>query len=176
LMLLSKIFPEPCMFLLLHCLGTILALTCLASCQLSCSPPPSLGSSGRHHSTPSAALRRPLCHSVPWPNSFIIRVRSRDKVVAVSLFKACKVADAMPDSLHRRGTRPANGHCPRGWTSDLFSFQPSPELGGSPGYTPGDCLTCWVYSTTFVQCLYLSCYLSESKPVLSYLLLHLLPQ
>jgi hypothetical protein len=33
---------------------------------------------------------------------------------------------------HRRGTRPVNGHCPRGWTSDLFSFQPRPELGGSP--------------------------------------------
>ncbi len=29
--------------------------------------------------------------------------------------------------LHRPGTRPV-----RGWTSDLFSFQPRPELGGSP--------------------------------------------
>jgi hypothetical protein len=44
------------------------------------------------------------------------------------------------------------------------------------GYTPGDRLTSWVYSTTFVQCLYISCYLSENKPVLSYLLLRLLPQ
>jgi hypothetical protein len=33
---------------------------------------------------------------------------------------------------HRRGTRPINGHRPRGWTSDLFSSQPTPELGGSP--------------------------------------------
>jgi hypothetical protein len=33
---------------------------------------------------------------------------------------------------HRRGTRPVNGHRLRGWTSDLFSFQPRPELGGSP--------------------------------------------
>jgi hypothetical protein len=33
---------------------------------------------------------------------------------------------------HRRGTRPVNGHRPSGWTSDLFSFQPRPELGGSP--------------------------------------------
>ncbi len=33
------------------------------------------------------------------------------------------------------------------------------------GYTPGDRLTSWVYSTTFVQCLYLSCYLSKNKPV-----------
>jgi hypothetical protein len=41
---LSTNFPKPCMFLLLLCLGTILALTCPASCQLSCSPPPSSGS------------------------------------------------------------------------------------------------------------------------------------
>ncbi len=34
--------------------------------------------------------------------------------------------------LHRRGTRLVNGHCPRGWTSDLFSSQPRPELGGNP--------------------------------------------
>jgi hypothetical protein len=40
----------------------------------------------------------------------------------------------------------------------------------------GDRLTSWVYSTTFVQYLYISCYLSENKPVLSYLLLHLLPR
>jgi hypothetical protein len=43
------------------------------------------------------------------------------------------------------------------------------------GYIPGDCLTSWVYSTTCVQCLYISCYLSDNKPVLSYLLLCLLP-
>ncbi len=43
---LSKIFPKPCMFLLLLCLGTILAPSCPASCQLSCSPPPSSGSVG----------------------------------------------------------------------------------------------------------------------------------
>ncbi len=50
------------------------------------------------------------------------------------------------------------------------------SLGGAlwrAGYAPGDCLTSWVYSTTFV---YISCYLSENKPVLSYLLLRLLPQ
>ncbi len=41
---LSKIFPKPRMFLLLLCLGTILAPTCPASCQPICSPPPSSGS------------------------------------------------------------------------------------------------------------------------------------
>jgi hypothetical protein len=30
------------------------------------------------------------------------------------------------------GTRPVNGHRHRGWTSDLFSSQLKPELGGSP--------------------------------------------
>ncbi len=33
---------------------------------------------------------------------------------------------------HRRGTRLVNGHRHRGWTSDLFSSRPRPELGGSP--------------------------------------------
>ncbi len=32
----------------------------------------------------------------------------------------------------RRGIRNASGHRLRGWTSDLFSSQPRPELGGSP--------------------------------------------
>ncbi len=54
-------------------------------------------------------------------------------------------------SLHRHGTRLINRHRPRGWTSDLFSSQPRPELGGSPVESwlhPGDRLTSWVYSTT----------------------------
>jgi hypothetical protein len=43
LMPLQIFFPKPCMFLLLLCLGTILALTCPVSCQPSFSPPPSSG-------------------------------------------------------------------------------------------------------------------------------------
>ncbi len=43
---LSKNFPKPCMFLLLLCLGTILAPSCPASFQPSCSPPPLSGSVG----------------------------------------------------------------------------------------------------------------------------------
>jgi hypothetical protein len=35
-------------------------------------------------------------------------------------------------SLHKHGTRPNSEHCPKGWTSDLFSSQRKPELGGSP--------------------------------------------
>jgi hypothetical protein len=43
------------------------------------------------------------------------------------------------------------------------------------GYTPADRLTSWVYSITLVQYLYMSCYISVNKPVLSYLLSRLLP-
>jgi hypothetical protein len=46
LTLLSKFFSKPCRFLLLLCLGTILAPTCPASCQPSCSSPPLSGSVG----------------------------------------------------------------------------------------------------------------------------------
>ncbi len=58
-----------------------------------------------------------------------------------------------------------------------------PSRGQSSGgalwraaYTPADRLTRWVYSITLVQYLYISCYLSVNKPVLSYLLSRLLPQ
>jgi hypothetical protein len=81
-------------------------------------------------------------------------------------------------SLHRCGTRPISGHCPRDWTSDLFSSQLRPELGGAlwrAVYAPGDGQTSPAYSSQSVQCLYINHLLSVNKLVLSYLLLHLLP-
>jgi hypothetical protein len=81
-------------------------------------------------------------------------------------------------SLHRSGTRPVNGHRPRGWISVLFSSQPRPELGGAlwrAAYTLGDSQTSPVYSSQPVQCLDINRLLSVNKPVLSYLLLCLLP-
>jgi hypothetical protein len=63
LILLSKFFPKPCMFRLLLCLGTILAQTCPASCQPSCSPPLSSGSIG-------AASFHPLGCSTMAPMQF----------------------------------------------------------------------------------------------------------
>jgi hypothetical protein len=45
----------------------------------------------------------------------------------------------------------------------------------TPAYTPGDGQTSWVYSNNPVQYLYISCYVTVNKPVLSYLLLRLLP-
>jgi hypothetical protein len=67
LMQFSNFFPKPCMFLLLLCLGTILAPTSLASCQPSCSPPPSSGSVG-------AASFHPLNHSTMAPTRFCATV------------------------------------------------------------------------------------------------------
>jgi hypothetical protein len=46
----------------------------------------------------------------------------------------------------------------------------------TPVYTPGDVQTSWVYSSNPVLHLYISCYLTVNKPVLSYTLLCLLPQ
>ncbi len=81
-------------------------------------------------------------------------------------------------SLNRRGTRPVNGHHPRGWTSDLFSSQLRPDLRGAlwrAAYAPGDGQISPAYSSQPVQCLYINCLLFVNKPVLSYLLLHLVP-
>ncbi len=52
----------------------------------------------------------------------------------------------------------------------------SPGMYSESWLHPWDRLTSWVYFTTCVQYLYISCYLSDNKPVLSYLLLFLLPQ
>jgi hypothetical protein len=54
--------------------------------------------------------------------------------------------------------------------------QSSGEALWTPAYTPGNGQTSWVYSSNPVLHLYISCYLTVNKPVLSYLLLCLLPQ
>ncbi len=79
--------------------------------------------------------------------------------------------DAVP--ISSTGTAPEVG--------PLTSSPPSrgQSSGGAPwraGYISGDHLTNWVYATTCVQYLYISCYLLDNKPELSYLLLCLLPQ
>jgi hypothetical protein len=98
---LSKIFPKPCMFLLLPCLGTILAP--------SCSPPPLVWVRRGGlvpplqplYDGPYAVLHRS-------PRSFTIRVGSRDEVVAVSHLKVCTAADATPGSPRRSGRLPGS--------------------------------------------------------------------
>ncbi len=82
-------------------------------------------------------------------------------------------------SLHSSGTHTISGHRLRDWTSDLSSCQLTPELRGEPcreKATPlVDGQNSWVYSSTLVQSLYISCYVFSNKLVLSYLLLCLLP-
>ncbi len=72
---------------------------------------------------------------------------------------------------------------PTGTATEVGSLTSSPpsrgQSSGEPcGHLPTPQLTVLpvgVYSITVVQYLYISCYLSDNKPVLSYLLLHLLP-
>jgi hypothetical protein len=86
------------------------------------------------------------------------------------------IQEVFPHSLHRRGTRPINRHRQRGWTSDLFSFQPRPELGGAlwRAASPGDSQTSPAYHSKPAQYLYINHYVIAYKPVQSYLLLRLL--
>ncbi len=192
---LSKIFPKPCMCLLLLCLGTILTPSCLASSQPSYSPPPSSGSVGAawfHPFSRSTTTLTRSCAAVPAPSPSesgrgmrwspsaasrlarprtprpAARVAAADRracAQAVAATKRVSFSDPLVSSpssssapprdgpgtvflpgeevlhardrrrlhsLHRHGIRPVNGHRPRGWTSDLISSQPRPELGGSP--------------------------------------------
>jgi hypothetical protein len=62
--------------------------------------------------------------------------------------------------FHRYGTRPVNGHRPRGWTSDLFCSQPRPELGVSPVES---CLRPWRRSNQ-ADILYPLCTVPFYKP------------
>ncbi len=201
---LSTNFPKPCMFLLLLCLGTILAPTCPASCQLSCSLPPSSGSVGvawlhpfsrtttaPMRSCPAASAPSPskLGPGIRWSPSAALRLarpqtpslaarivaadlRARAQAVLLQpsgsrfqtrwslhllLYRRCHETVPSPfsyptrrflhaqdrqrhHSCHRHGNHPVNGHRHRGWTSDLFSSQPRPELRGSPVDT---CLHPW---------------------------------
>jgi hypothetical protein len=101
-------FPKPCVFLPFLCLGTILALTCPASCQPNALRPLVWVRQGGlvpplqpPYDSPYVVLRRNPC-------SFTIRVSLRDEVVAVSRLKACTAADAMPGSPRRCGRTPGS--------------------------------------------------------------------
>jgi hypothetical protein len=76
------------MFLLLLCLGTILALTCPMSCQPSCSPPPSSGSVG-------VAWFHPFSRSTTAPTrscaaALVLHYQSQDEVVAISSLRLAR--------------------------------------------------------------------------------------
>ncbi len=224
------------MFLLLLCLGIILALICPASWQPSCSPPPSSESvgaawfhpysrcttaptqscaaapapspseSGRGTRwSPSAGLRlaRPRRHA--WQpklprqtTGFTPRLSCRNQAGLVfrpAGFFTVSSGTATRRSQNRFPTRrggfcmPGTGGAITGATDavpvpstgtatevgPLISSPPSrgQSSGGAlwtPAYIPGDRPASWMYSTTCVQYLYISCYLSDNKSVLSYLL------
>jgi hypothetical protein len=150
------------MFLPLLCLGTILAPSCPASCQPSCSPPPSSGSIRAVWFHPfSRSTMSPMrsCAAAPRgrvpgsrPSGLAATSGSRFQTrwfLCLLLHRRCHATVPEPfsyparrflhawdqrrlHSLHRRGTCPVSRHRPRSWTSDLFSSEPRPELGGSP--------------------------------------------
>jgi hypothetical protein len=188
------------MFLLLPCLGTILA----PSCPASCSPPPSSGSieaawfhpfsrsttaPTRFYAAAPAPSPSESGHEMRWLPSAALRLarprtprlaarvaaadrRARAQAVSLQPSRSCSQTrwslhlllpwrrhETVPEPFsyparrflhaqdrrchhrcHRHGTRPVNGHRHGGWTSDLFSSQLRPELGGAlrtPAYTPG---------------------------------------
>jgi hypothetical protein len=68
---LTKIFPKPCMFLPLLCLGAVLVPPCPASYQLSCSPPPlsrSIGAPWFHPFSHSTTAPAQSCTMAPSPS------------------------------------------------------------------------------------------------------------
>jgi hypothetical protein len=107
LMLLSKIFQKAFMFLLLLCLGTIPAPTCPASCQLSCSRPPSFGPIGAasfHPFSRSTTAPTWFCATAPAPSLSGLGCGTRSS--PVNRLKACTAVDATPGSPPRHGRPP----------------------------------------------------------------------
>ncbi len=168
------------MFLPLLCLGTILALTCPASCLPSCSPPPLSGyvkAAWFHPFSRSTTAPTQSCAAAP--RSFTIRVGSRDKVVAISRLKACTAADATPGSPRCRGRLPGSRPSSlaagkRVSFSDPLVSSPSPSSAlphDGPGtvFVPGKEVSS-VRCYTLSSLLYLCCYTSVRCYALSSLL------
>ncbi len=148
LMLLSKNFQKPCMFLLFLCLGTILVPSCQMSCQATSSPSPLVWVRQGGVIPPLQPLYDgPYAVLCRGPRSFTFRVGSRDKVIAVSCLKACTAADATSGSPCRRG-RPPGPHpggpaaTKRVSFSDPLVSPPSPPAQSRDGpgtvFLPGE--------------------------------------
>jgi hypothetical protein len=135
------------MFLLLLCLGTILVPTCPASCQPSCSPPPSSGSVG-------AASFHPFSRSTTAPTWFYAAAPAPSPSKSgrgtrwspSKRLKACTAADATPGSPPRRGRQPGPRPGGPAATKQVFSdplvsppSSPAPPQNG-PGtvFLPGE--------------------------------------
>ncbi len=134
------------MFLPLLCLGAILAPTCPASYQPSCSPPPSSGSVGAAWFHPfSRSTTAPIRGPAPRPPLFTVRVGSHDEVVAVSHLKACTAADATPGSLRCHGRLPGSRPGGLAATKQVLFLDP---LVSSP--SPSSTLPCDSPGTVFL--------------------------
>jgi hypothetical protein len=88
---------------------------------------------GSHPGGPAATKR--VSFSDPLVSSTSLPVPPRDGPGTVFIPGKevfARPGPAAPSQPPQTRTRLVSGHCPRGWTSDLFSSQPRPELGGSP--------------------------------------------
>jgi hypothetical protein len=179
------------MFLLLLCLGTILAPSYPASCQPRCSLPPSSGSvraASFHLFSRSMTAPTRFCAVAPTPSpsesghgffSSTDTKQSRNRFPTrrggfctpgtSSAFTTSTDALPVPSMGTAQGVRP-------------LTFSP-PSRGQSWGgavwratYSPGDGQTSLAYPSHPVQYLYINRYVTVNKLVLSYLLLRLLLQ
>jgi hypothetical protein len=132
---LSKKILNPCMFLLLLCLGTILALTCPVSCQPSCSPSPSSGSVGAAWFHPFSRSTRPLRGPAPQP----LLLHHQSRVAGQGGRRQ------PPNGLHVRPTKQVSFSDPLVSSPSLLApprdspgtvFLPGEEVFARPGLAP----------------------------------------
>ncbi len=138
--LLSKFFLKPCMFRHLLCLGTILALTCWASCQPSCSPPPlseSFKAASFHPFSYSTTAPTQFCTSAPAPSPSESGHETRWSLSAAlrpaQQQMPCQAVavDATPGSPRCRG-RPLGLHQGGPATTNQVSFSDPLEVFARP--------------------------------------------
>ncbi len=87
------------------------SVSCPASCQPSSSLPSPSGSvvaAWSHLSSHSTTAPTPFCAMAPTPSPSESSHKVKDKVIAISHFKACTAADAKPGSPHHRGRPPSS--------------------------------------------------------------------
>jgi hypothetical protein len=119
--------------------GEVIAVSRLKACTAADATPGSPRRRGRppgsHPGGPAATKRVSFSDPLVSTPSFPAPPRDGPGTVFLpgeEVFARSGPAAPSQVPCHRRGTRPVNAHRLRGWTSDLFSFQPRPELRGSP--------------------------------------------
>jgi hypothetical protein len=116
----------------------VVAISRLKACTAADAKPGSPRYRGRPPARAQVVLPQPSrsCFKTRWFLHLLLLRRCHETVPEPFFYPARRFLHARNwwhlRSLHRCGTRPVNEHCPRGLTSDLFSSQLRPELGGSP--------------------------------------------